>query len=148
MRLTVYTDYALRVLMYVAVRPDPLPTIGQIADAYQISRNHLMKVVYELGQAGYLETVRGKNGGLRLARRPEEIGLGLLVRETEPDMALVPCFDPINAQCAITPACRLRGAFAEARTAFLGVLDSYSLADLVSNGASLQALLGGAPFEA
>ena len=147
MRLTVYTDYALRVLMYVAVRPDPLPTIGQIADAYQISRNHLMKVVYELGQAGYLETVRGKNGGLRLARKPQEIGLGRLVRETEPDMALVPCFDPIRAQCAITPACRLRGALAEARAAFLAVLDGYTLADLVGNGASLQALLGLAPAE-
>ena len=147
MRLTVYTDYALRVLMYVAVRPDPLPTIGQIADAYQISRNHLMKVVYELGQAGYLETVRGKNGGLRLARRPEEIVLGRLVRETEPDMALVPCFDPIRAQCAITPACRLRGALAEARAAFLAVLDGYTLADLVGNGASLQALLGLASAE-
>ena len=144
MRLTVYTDYALRVLMYVAVRPEPLPTIGQIADAYQISRNHLMKVVYELGQAGYLETVRGKNGGLRLARRPEEIVLGRLVRETEPDMALVPCFDPINAKCAITPACRLRGALAEARTAFLAVLDAYSLADLVSNREPLRQLLGAA----
>ncbi len=144
MRLTVYTDYALRVLMYVAVRPDPLPTIGQIADAYQISRNHLMKVVYELGQAGYLETVRGKNGGLRLARRPEEIVLGRLVRETEPDMALVPCFDPINAKCAITPVCRLRGALAEARTAFLAVLDAYSLADLVSNREPLRQLLGAA----
>ena len=144
MRLTVYTDYALRVLMYVAVRHEPLPTIGQIADAYQISRNHLMKVVYELGQAGYLETVRGKNGGLRLARRPEEIVLGRLVRETEPDMALVPCFDPINAKCAITPACRLRGALAEARTAFLAVLDAYSLADLVSNGEPLRQLLGAA----
>ena len=147
MRLTVYTDYALRVLMYVAVRPEPLPTIGQIADAYQISRNHLMKVVYELGQAGYLETVRGKNGGLRLARKPQEIGLGRLVRETEPDMALVPCFDPIRAQCAITPACRLRGALAEARAAFLAVLDGYTLAGLVGNGASLQALLGLAPAE-
>jgi Rrf2 family nitric oxide-sensitive transcriptional repressor len=142
MRLTVYTDYALRVLMYVAVRPEPLPTIGQIANAYQISRNHLMKVVYELGQAGYLETVRGKNGGLRLACRPEDIGLGRLVRETEPDMALVPCFDPISAKCAITPACRLRGVLAEAKTAFLDVLDGYSLADLVSNGVSLEALLG------
>lgn len=141
MRLTVYTDYALRVLMFVAVRPDPMPTIGQIADAYQISRNHLMKVVYELGQAGYLETVRGKNGGLRLARRPEEISLGRLVRETEPDMALVPCFDPINAPCAISPACRLRGVLAEARTAFLAVLDAYSLADLVSSDGALRALL-------
>lgn len=147
MRLTVYTDYALRVLMYVAVRPDPLPTIGQIADAYQISRNHLMKVVYELGQAGYLETVRGKNGGLRLARRPQEIVLGRLVRETEPDLALVPCFDSTIAQCAITPACRLRGVLAEARAAFLDVLDRHSLSDLVSNDASLRALLGVVPEE-
>ena len=141
MRLTVYTDYALRVLMYVAVRPDPLPTIGQIADAYQISRNHLMKVVYELGQAGYLETVRGKNGGLRLARSPQEIGIGRLVRETEPDMALMPCFDPINAQCAITPACRLRGALCRALDAFYAALDEVSLEHLVAGNADLAGLL-------
>ena len=145
MRLTVYTDYALRVLMYVAVRPDPLPTIGQIADAYQISRNHLMKVVYELGQAGYLETVRGKNGGLRLARRPEEIVLGRLVRETEPDMALVPCFDPSNAICVLTPACKLRGALQRAQSAFLEVLDGYSLADLTDNADALRELFAQVP---
>ncbi|HEY9237134.1 MULTISPECIES: RrF2 family transcriptional regulator [Phenylobacterium] len=141
MRLTVYTDYALRVLMYVAVRPEPLPTIGEIADSYQISRNHLMKVVYELGQAGYLDTVRGKGGGLRLARSPEEINLGQLVRHTEPDMALMPCFDPVNATCAISPVCRLRHALAEAQLAFLNVLDGYTLADLVENSAPLKALL-------
>ena len=145
MRLTVYTDYALRVLMYVAVRPDPLPTIGQIADAYQISRNHLMKVVYELGQAGYLETVRGKNGGLRLARKPQEIGLGRLVRETEPDMALVPCFDPSNAICVLTPACKLRGALQRAQSAFLEVLDGYSLADLTDNADALRELFAQVP---
>ena len=145
MRLTQWTDYALRVLMYVAVRPDPLPTIGQIADAYQISRNHLMKVVYELGQAGYLETVRGKNGGLRLARRPEEIVLGRLVRETEPDMALVPCFDPSNAVCVLTPACKLRGALQRAQSAFLEVLDGYSLADLTDNADALRELFAQVP---
>jgi Rrf2 family nitric oxide-sensitive transcriptional repressor len=141
MRLTVYTDYALRVLMYVAVRPEPRPTIGQIAASYGISRNHLMKVVHELGLAGFLETVRGKNGGLRLARPAAEIGLGEVVRRTEPDLALVPCFDPINAACAITPACRLRGALNQARLAFLKVLDDYTLADLVENRDALRQLL-------
>ncbi len=141
MRLTVYTDYALRVLIYVAVHPESKPTIGQIATSYDISRNHLMKVVYQLGVAGYIETSRGKNGGLRLARRPEDIGLGELVRRTEPDFALVPCFDADNALCAITPSCRLRGALFQARAAFLQVLDSYTLADLVENRAELQLLL-------
>lgn len=142
MRLTVYTDYALRVLMYVAVRGEPRPTIAQIAASYGISRNHLMKVVHELGVAGYLETARGKNGGLRLARPAGEIGLGEVVRRTEPDLALVPCFDPVNAACAISPACRLRGALNQARLAFLQVLDGYTLADLVENRGALQDLLG------
>lgn len=141
MRLTVYTDYALRVLIYVAVHPEPKPTIGQIAASYDISRNHLMKVVYQLGVAGYIETSRGKSGGLRLARDPESIGLGELVRRTEPDFALVPCFDADNALCAITPSCRLRGVLFQARAAFLQVLDSYTLADLVENRAELQLLL-------
>src|SRR5579875_1533738 len=99
MRLTVYTDFSLRVLMYVALNPERRPTIGQIAESYGISKNHLMKVVYQLGLAGYIETVRGKNGGLRLGKPAGEIGLGEVVRRTEPDMALVPCFDPIDAPC-------------------------------------------------
>jgi Rrf2 family nitric oxide-sensitive transcriptional repressor len=148
MRLTVYTDYALRVLMYVAVRPEPRPTIAAIAASYGISRNHLMKVVHELGVAGYLETVRGKNGGLRLARPAASIGLGEVVRRTEPDLALVPCFDPVNAACAITPACRLRVALHQARLAFLKVLDDYTLADLVENRDALDALLGAPHAEA
>jgi Rrf2 family nitric oxide-sensitive transcriptional repressor len=141
MRLTVYTDYALRVLMYVAVAREPKATIGGIAASYGISRNHLMKVVHELGTAGYLETARGKNGGLRLARPPGEIGLGEVIRRTEPDLALVPCFDPVNAPCAISPACRLRGALHQAQAAFLKVLDGYTLADLVENRAALEGLL-------
>jgi Rrf2 family nitric oxide-sensitive transcriptional repressor len=141
MRLTVYTDYSLRVLMYVALHPERLPTIGEIASSYGISRNHLMKVVYELGLAGYVVTVRGKNGGLRLARPPQDIVLGEVVRRTEPDMALVPCFEPIGAPCAITPACILRRALHEARSAFLKVLDGYTLADLVKNRTMLSALL-------
>lgn len=149
MRLTVYTDYALRVLMYVAVRGEPRPTISAIAESYGISRNHLMKVVYELGVAGYLETVRGKNGGLKLARAPQEIVLGEVIRTTEPDLALVPCFDPVSAPCAIIPACRLRGALHQAQAAFLKVLDGYTLADLVANRDALsEALLQAAgPLE-
>jgi Rrf2 family nitric oxide-sensitive transcriptional repressor len=141
MRLTVYTDFSLRVLMYVALHPERLPTIGEIATSYGISRNHLMKVVYELGVAGYLETVRGKHGGVRLARATEEIVLGDVVRHSEPDMVLVPCFDEANALCVITPACKLRSALHEARSAFLKVLDAYTLADLVRNKAALRGLL-------
>ncbi|HEY5008852.1 MAG TPA: Rrf2 family transcriptional regulator [Caulobacteraceae bacterium] len=145
MRLTVYTDFSLRVLMYVALHPERLPTIGEIATSYGISKNHLMKVVYELGAAGYLATVRGKNGGIRLARAPADIGLGDVVRHSEPDMALVPCFDGENALCAITPACRLRSALYEARSAFFTVLDAYTLADLVENKAALRGLLATGP---
>jgi len=141
MRLTVYTDYSLRVLMYLALRPERRPTIAEIASSYGISKNHLMKVVYELGVAGYIETVRGKNGGLLMARKPEDIVLGEVVRRTEPDMALVPCFDPAKSACVITPACKLRLALQEARDAFLKVLDNYTLADLVENQAPLNALL-------
>lgn len=141
MRLTVYTDFSLRVLMFVAVQPERLPTIAEIAASYGISKNHLMKVVYELGQAGYIETVRGKNGGLRLAQQPRDVVLGEVVRRTEPDMALVPCFDPVKTPCVLTPACILRRALHEARSAFLAVLDAYTLADLVENRGALSALL-------
>jgi Rrf2 family nitric oxide-sensitive transcriptional repressor len=140
MRLTVYTDYSLRVLMYVALHPERRPTIAEVASSYGISRNHIMKVVYQLGVAGYIETVRGQSGGMRLAKPARDIVLGEVVRRTEPDLALTPCFEPINAACAITPACRLRGALHQARAAFLGVLDGYSLADLVENRDALREL--------
>jgi Rrf2 family nitric oxide-sensitive transcriptional repressor len=144
MRLTVYTDYALRVLMYIAVHPEPKPTIAGIASAYGISRAHLMKVVYELGVAGYIETVRGNRGGLRLKRPAEQIGLGEVIRHTEPDLDLVPCFAQDAADCcAIRPACNLRGALNRARAAFLAVLDGYSLADLVQNRDALATLISG-----
>ena len=92
MRLTVYTDFSLRVLMYVALHPERRPTIAEVASSYGISRNHVIKVVYQLGLAGYLETSRGQSGGMRLARLPQDIILGEVVRRTEPDLALVPCF--------------------------------------------------------
>src|ERR1039458_3982395 len=106
-RLTAYTDFSLRVLMFLAVKQDGLATIAEIAGAYRISKNHLMKVAHQLGVAGYVETVRGKGGGLRLARRPQDIVIGEVVRRTEPDMALVPCFAPDDASCTILPSCAL-----------------------------------------
>lgn len=142
MRLTVYTDYSLRLLMYLAVKNDGLATIAEVAQAYDISRNHLMKVAHQLGVAGFVTTVRGKGGGLRLSRAPESIGLGEVVRRTEPDLALVPCFPPVQARCAITPSCVLRGALAEARAAFLRVLDGYTLADLAGPRTALRLELG------
>jgi Rrf2 family nitric oxide-sensitive transcriptional repressor len=144
MRLTAYTDYSLRVLMYLAARPDGRPTISEIATAFRISKNHLMKVVYDLGAAGYVRTIRGKNGGLQLGRPTSEIRIGDVVRFAEPDMALVPCFEPVNAACVITPACKLKRALGEAGDAFLAVLDGYTLADLTGNRAILASLLAAA----
>ncbi len=141
MRLTVYTDYSLRMLMYLAVKSDGRATIAEVAGAYGISKAHLTKVAHQLGLAGYVGTVRGKGGGLRLARAAGEIRLGDVVRRTEPDMALVPCFEPMHAPCSIMPACGLRGALHEAQQAFLAVLDRYSLVDLVHRQAELGALL-------
>jgi Rrf2 family nitric oxide-sensitive transcriptional repressor len=140
-RLTVYTDFSLRLLMYVAVRQDTLATIGEVADAYGIPKNHLTKVAHQLGLAGYITTVRGKGGGFRLAMEPDSIGLGEVVRRTEPDFAVVPCFEPVGAPCPIVPACGLIGVLHEASIAFLAVLDRYTLADVVRRRPELRALL-------
>lgn len=130
MRITRYTDYSLRVLMYLANKGETLSTIAEIAASYDISRNHLMKVVQELNSKGYLIATRGKNGGLRLKGKPEDINVGALVRETEQDLDLVECFGS-NNQCVITPVCQLRRALAEALDAFFAKLDEYTLADLL-----------------
>jgi Rrf2 family nitric oxide-sensitive transcriptional repressor len=130
MHITRYTDYSLRVLMYVALKGDEMSTIREIAESYDISKNHLMKVVQELNTKGYLIALRGKNGGLRLNGRPEDINIGNLVRDTEQDLALVECFNDSKG-CTITPACHLRTVFAEALEAFFKVLDQYTLADLL-----------------
>jgi Rrf2 family nitric oxide-sensitive transcriptional repressor len=129
-QLTRYSDYSLRVLIYLALDPERLVTIEDIAQGYDISKAHLMKVVHHLGLRGYVETVRGRGGGLRLARRPEEIRVGEVVRWTE-EMDLVECFDPASSQCAIEPVCGLRSALHEALAAFLAALDRYTIADLV-----------------
>jgi Rrf2 family nitric oxide-sensitive transcriptional repressor len=130
MRLTNFSDYALRILMYAASQGDRLITIEETADVYGISRAHLMKVANQLTRAGYLKAVRGRFGGLVLAERPNKIKLGDVLRVTEPDFALVECFTDDN-QCVITPRCRLRGALKEALAAFTKTLDGYTLADLV-----------------
>ena len=141
MRLTMYTDYALRLLIFLALKTEGRATIAEIAESYAISKNHLMKVAHQLGVAGYLENVRGKHGGLRLAKPAAEINLGEIVRRTEPDMALVPCFKPIDALCAIRQACPLRHALEKAVLAFFEVLDSYTLADLARPRGPMRAML-------
>jgi len=142
MRLTSFTDYCLRVLIYAGTKGDARATIDEMAATYGISRNHLMKVVFRLGQLGYLDTVRGKGGGVRLARDPAEINLGRLVRETEEDMALVECFEGRPGACRIEPSCVLRRVLHEALAAFLAVLDDYTLADLLAPWPGLGQLLG------
>jgi Rrf2 family nitric oxide-sensitive transcriptional repressor len=146
-RLTVYTDYALRLLMYLAVKEDGLATISEVARSYGISKNHLMKVAHELGSAGYIETVRGRRGGLRLAKAVDSIRLGEVVRRTEPDMALVTCFKPLDGPCTIKPCCVLRGALQRAHDAFVEVLDGYSLGDLIRPRARLRSLLAISPVK-
>lgn len=141
MRLTTFTDYTLRTLIYVALRPGTLTTIADIAEAYNISSNHLMKVVHQLGQAGDVITLRGQHGGVRLARPPSEIIIGEVVRRTEPDLQIVPCFAD-GCNCAIRTDCKLGNALTSALDAFLGVLDNCTLADLISGDSGLTHVLG------
>jgi Rrf2 family nitric oxide-sensitive transcriptional repressor len=142
MRLTLYTDYSLRVLLYLGARNiEDLSTIKEISDAYGISKNHLMKVTHELGKLGYIETVRGRGGGIRLALKPKDIGIGKLVRQTEEDFYLVDCFNPESVGCIISPVCSLKGALNKALHAYIAVLDEYTLADFLHSKDELAALL-------
>jgi Rrf2 family nitric oxide-sensitive transcriptional repressor len=143
MRLTSHTDYSLRTLIYLGVRPDRLSSVGEVAEAYGLSKNHLMKVANHLAAGGYVQAVRGNRGGIRLARPPEEINIGAVVRYTESDMNLVECFCPgSGAGCRIESGCLLRAALRSALRAFLGVLDGYSLANLLQSRPLLEELLG------
>jgi Rrf2 family nitric oxide-sensitive transcriptional repressor len=138
MRLTLYTDYSLRVLLYLANREDKNVTISELADFYKISRNHLVKVVHNLGLKNYIMTTRGRNGGLRLARPAKDILVGAVVRATEPDFDLLECFNPATDHCAITRTCSLKSVIFNAQASFLGILDQHTLADIAkaSNKAS------------
>ncbi|MEN3111677.1 RrF2 family transcriptional regulator [Uliginosibacterium paludis] len=139
MKLNTFTDYALRVLMYVALHPERLATIQGIADAYGISASHLTKVVHHLAQTGALESVRGKGGGIRLGRPASEIRLGDVIRQAEGKTPIVECFGPDDA-CRITPRCKLAGVLKQAFNAMYAVLDGYTLADLIEQPAPLRSL--------
>ncbi|MDA3129239.1 Rrf2 family transcriptional regulator [Aliibacillus thermotolerans] len=142
MQLTLYTDYSLRVLIYLETVPsNQLTSIKEIANAYQISYHHLTKVGHELAKLGLIESIKGRNGGIRLAKKPHEINIGWVVRHTEDNLTLVECFDENSNQCVLSGHCRLKGILHEALQAYLHVLDKYTLADLTSNRSMLQELL-------
>ncbi|WP_025025902.1 RrF2 family transcriptional regulator [Caldalkalibacillus mannanilyticus] len=141
MRLTLYTDYSLRVLIYLAAQEsNRLVSIQEIAESYSISKNHLMKVIYGLGKLGYIETIRGRQGGIRLALKPMDISIGQVIRNTEEDFYLAECFDSDKNACIISSSCRLKHILYDALQAYFSVLDQYTLADVVINETKLRQL--------
>ncbi len=132
MRLTAYTDYTLRTLMYLGLNRDRLATIKDIAELHGISKNHLMKVVHQLGLSGMVQTVRGRNGGLKLNQDPAQINLGAVVRKTETDFFMAECFDRTKNACVYSPNCALKGVLSSATAAYLEVLDGVTLANLLN----------------
>ena len=141
MQLSLHSDYALRVLMRLALEPERLVTIEEVAAGYGISKAHLTKVVHGLAQRGCVETVRGRKGGLRLAQPASRLRIGQIVADAERSMALVECFDPDTDTCPVTPACRLQGVLREALGEFLSALDRYTVADLIDRRAPALARL-------
>ena len=136
MRLTTYTDYALRTLMYLAANRDRLVTIQDIADAHGIAKNHLTKVVHQLGILGFVESLRGRKGGLRLGKEPAQINIGAVVRSTEPDFYMAECFDPQKNNCRLSSACILKDTLYQATAAYLAVLDGVTLEILMATSGS------------
>lgn len=132
MRLTVYSDYAIRLLLYLGLKQNGLATIQEISKAYGISRNHLMKITHRLGRAGFVETVRGRGGGIRLSKSALQSTLGDLIRETEDDFQLVECFNAETATCVIRDKCYVQPIMAEALDAYMAVLDRYTLGEVVA----------------
>jgi Rrf2 family nitric oxide-sensitive transcriptional repressor len=130
-QLTSFTDYSLRVLIHLGTHTDTLSTVGAIAEEHGISRHHLTRVVHQLGLKGYIETVRGKGGGIRLARQPDQIRIGNVVRDMEPGFELAECFKPGESGCRLLPSCALMPVLAQAGRAFLETLDRYTLADML-----------------
>ena len=149
MRLTTFTDYSLRVLMYLAAQREARATIAEIAASFDISEHHLTKVVHALGRDGFLTNVRGRGGGVRLARPARDINIGAVVLRTEGAAVPAECFEPATNRCTITRACRLRGVLKEAADAFYTVLAQYTLEDLVGNRTGLaRVLFAGKPHVA
>jgi Rrf2 family nitric oxide-sensitive transcriptional repressor len=144
MQLTLFTDYSLRTLVFLGAHTDRLCTIGQIAQAYDISDNHLMKVVNRLAARGYVETIRGKGGGLRLAHEPKQVNIGAVVRDMEERFDLVECFDEARQSCPLLPACALKSMLDAARRNFLATLDRHTLQDVLDGGAGAVFLRAGA----
>ncbi|MGE0666183.1 MAG: Rrf2 family transcriptional regulator [Sphingomonadales bacterium] len=138
MRLTLYTDYALRVLIHLALNDDRLCSIGEVSRTYDASHNHLMKVVNSLSNDGFIETVRGRSGGMRLARPADQIRVGDVVRRTEEGFQLADC-----SGCALSPACGLTGVLAEGMAAMMVVFDAYTIADLLTDKATMRRLIAG-----
>ncbi|MDR3620452.1 MAG: Rrf2 family transcriptional regulator [Paludisphaera borealis] len=141
MQLTQFSDYAMRTVLYLGCRPERLVSVDEISRAYGISRHHLVRVVQSLTELGVVTAQRGRGGGMRLSKKPSEINVGWLIRQTEPHFHLVECFDPETNTCPIAPACGLKGAIQRAQQAFLAVLDEYTLDQFVKRKADLLPLL-------
>jgi len=141
MQLTLYTDYSLRVLIFLSLNRDRTSTISEIADFYQISRNHLVKVVHNLSQKGYINSTRGKGGGLVLAHDPQNINVGAVVRDTEPNFHIVDCFNEATTPCSVEPLCKLKGILGSALGEFMQVLDQYKISDMLQNPETGEAIV-------
>jgi len=141
MQLTLYTDYSFRTLAYLCLHEEKSCTISEIADFYDISRNHLVKIVHNLSKAGFITSARGKGGGIRLSRPAEQINIIDIVQHTEPSLALVACFNPqAKHTCSIEPICALKGLLANAMSQFLRALENYTVADLLKEKSSWQSI--------
>lgn len=147
MQLTRFTDYSLRVLIYLGGQSNNLVTIREIAEKHGISENHLMKIVHRLAMRGYIETVRGKGGGMRLARQAEMINLGDVVRDTEESVDIAECFEAGNSSCILLPTCVLKSILVEARRSFFATLDRYKLSDLIKTPSMTKTLTLAAEFK-
>jgi Rrf2 family nitric oxide-sensitive transcriptional repressor len=141
MQLTLFSDYSLRLLMYLGLKPGEVVPVVEVSDAFGVSRHYMLKVMNELVQLGYIETARGRNGGVQLRKRPSDIRLGKLMRQTEPSGGVLECLEDREADCPIVPVCRLRKVLAEAEAEFYKVIDHYTLADLLAQPAGLARLL-------
>ena len=143
MQLTLHTDYALRVLIYLCMKPEEIVTIDEVTDFYEISRNHLVKVVHNLATNGFIHTSRGKHGGMQLSRPPDEISIGEVVRKMEANFDIVECFSPDSKACRVVPICKLKSVLYQASENFLLYLSQHSLADVVKPNTNFMQLIAG-----